>query len=105
MVRPREHEIRQTELADRIQSLEFERFEEVEGQRIQANRAMNRVRDRLQIRHPTRQPVPAYIDSARPFDGLPVGCRIEDGSARSGRRADPPRPWTSESSPVPTASG
>src|SRR2546427_9148574 len=78
MVRPREHEIRQTELADRIQSLEFERFEEVEGQRIQANRAMNRVRNRLQIRHPTRQPVPAYIDSARPFDG-PLSDVIENG--------------------------
>jgi len=75
MVRPGEHEVREAELADRIQSLKFERFEEVEGQRIKANRPVNRIRNRLQIRHPTRQPVPAYIDSARPFDELSAGCR------------------------------
>src|SRR5438445_7588921 len=104
MVRPGEHEVREAELADRIQSLKFERFEEVEGQRIKANRPVNRIRNRLQIRHPTRQPVPAYIDSARPFDGPSVGCRRE-WIARSGRGADPARPWTSESSRGPTASG
>src|SRR2546428_9026162 len=67
MVRPRKHEIRQTELADRIQSLEFERFEKIEGQRIQANRPVNRVRNRLQIGPPTRPAVPASIASASPF--------------------------------------
>src|SRR2546425_1922740 len=68
MIRPREHEIRQAELPNRIESLHLERFEEVHGERIEADRPVDRVRDRLQIRHPTRQPLPPYIDSARPFD-------------------------------------
>src|SRR5206468_9721761 len=75
MIRPRKHEIREAELTNRIESLELERFEEVEGQRIEANRPMDRVGNRLQIRHPTRQPLPAYVDSARPFDKVSSECR------------------------------
>src|SRR5207245_1983468 len=73
MIRPREHEIRQAELPNRIESLQLERFEEVEGERIEADRPVDCVRDRLQIRHPTRQPMRPYIDSARPFDASSAG--------------------------------
>src|SRR5207245_8855214 len=75
MIRPREHKIRQAELPDRIESLQLERFEEVEGERIEADRPVDRVRNRLQIRHPTQQPMPPYIRSARPFDGSSAESR------------------------------
>src|SRR2546422_8638864 len=67
MIRPREHEIRQAELPNRIESLQLERFEEVEGERIEADRPLDCVRGRLQTRHPTRQPLRPYLDSGTPF--------------------------------------
>src|SRR5438132_11337072 len=59
MIRPREHEIRQAELSNRIESLQLERFEEVEGERIEADRPVDGVRDRLHIRHPPHEPLPS----------------------------------------------
>ncbi len=51
VVRPREDEVREAELADRVETLELERLEQVERQRFEANGPVHGVGNRLQFRH------------------------------------------------------
>src|SRR3989442_12931350 len=53
MIRPREHEIRQAELPNRIETLQLDRFEEVEGEGIKEDHSVDSVRDRVKNLHPT----------------------------------------------------
>src|SRR5437867_12552243 len=50
--RARKDEVRRPELPDRIEPLQLQGLEQVEGERLQTDRAVNRVRDGLQVRHP-----------------------------------------------------
>ena len=105
MIRPREHEIRQAELSNRIESLQLERFEEVEGERIEADRPVDGVRDRLQIRHPTHQPMPSIYRFGETVRC--IICRIAPGLNERLETSTEVRVtlWTIESSQGPEASG
>ena len=65
VVRPREDEVREAELADRVETLEFERLQQVERQRFEPNRPVHGVGDRLEFRH-RRCDVPVRIKSFVP---------------------------------------
>src|SRR6266545_7365868 len=51
VVRSREDEVYKAELANRVQPLKLQRLEQIEGERLKADRSVDRVGDRLQIRH------------------------------------------------------
>ena len=57
VVRPREDEVREAELADRVQPLKLQGFEEVEDDGVQAKGPVDRVRDRFELRHAVAKPV------------------------------------------------
>src|SRR6266508_2158520 len=65
VVRPREDEVREAELADRVETLELERLEQVARQWFEADRPVHGVGDRLEFR-PRRCDVRERINSFVP---------------------------------------
>ena len=93
MVRAGEDEVGQPKLPDRIQSLQLQRLEQIEGERLQADRAVNGVRDGLQVRHPStdgRQRIKRFVRTV---------SRIVHQSRVAFRGTFRPRgPWTTDDS-------
>src|SRR5947208_15624941 len=72
MVRSREDEVRQPELANRVEALQLKRLEQIEGERLEADRPVDRVGDRLKIRHLDRPT--ARTESKDSFESFRESC-------------------------------